>query len=389
MKKKIQLFILCLYPLIPLISSLLGMIKFRNKLGAISFILFGICLNSSLLFLPNDDITRYIDGYILFRQGYDWIGTVDLYYWITCFFFRGLNLPPYFILIGWTIMYYLFFYLCLRKLHEYIIPNKIVSVLFFISSLFFINIIQFSSLRFYTAAFCFIYFLFVLEGKETKPTWRKKSIMLILPYIHFMYFPIVLYYYLYSFFRPSLGFLAKAVVITYIFSFMDIGEALGHFAPFLIKQESISYYTGSRVEQMNASYNYGKYLYVPMMLSVLYFLYIQIEDFYKNKQVNIHYNMLSCILSFWSFYNIISVSWDFQMRFRTIVQFLSIYPILYFMNKKYDVRFEYYKILFPFAFLFSNYDFFFVSASIFFDFNSLFFDFNSLCNLCISRINKI
>lgn len=100
-----------------------------------------------VIFRPQDDIYRYVEGYNRLLSGTDWLGKIDLYYWGSAMLFSYFNLSAIYVYIFWSIIYYTAMYLCLRELIKYI-NNNIISILFLLSSVFFISAFHFSVLRF-------------------------------------------------------------------------------------------------------------------------------------------------------------------------------------------------------------------------------------------------
>lgn len=119
----------------PFGAFLLSMKYFSKFYGYCIFILFGIYLNMCVIFRPQDDIYRYVEGYNRLLSGTDWLGKIDLYYWGSAMLFSYFNLSAIYVYIFWSIIYYTAMYLCLRELIKYI-NNNIISILFLLSSVF-------------------------------------------------------------------------------------------------------------------------------------------------------------------------------------------------------------------------------------------------------------
>ena len=101
---------------------------FSKFYGYCIFILFGIYLNMCVIFRPQDDIYRYVEGYNRLLSGTDWLGKIDLYYWGSAMLFSYFNLSAIYVYIFWSIIYFTAMYLCLRELIKYI-NNNIISIL--------------------------------------------------------------------------------------------------------------------------------------------------------------------------------------------------------------------------------------------------------------------
>ena len=148
------------------------------------------------------------------------------------------------------------------------------------------------------------------------------------------------------------------------------------------------YLSEARNESMNSSYNLGKYLYLPMYLSLLWLLYIQYRR--RKKLSSINYNLLCLALWGLIVLNLVSASWDFTVRFRLIAEWLCIYPIAYYYQYMRDVRYNNFIFLFPFCFLLSNWDFLFVTGPKYFNYSDVFFsNIYSVWNYCSNALNNI
>ena len=187
---------LLLYPIMPFGAFLLSMKYFSKFYGYCIFILFGIYLNMCVIFRPQDDIYRYVEGYNRLLSGTDWLGKIDLYYWGSAMLFSYFNLSAIYVYIFWSIIYYTAMYLCLRELIKYI-NNNIISILFLLSSVFFISAFHFSVLRFFTASFWFIFFVKKIACSRKVNCYM--CLLLICPLIHYMYYVPVIAYYIYHF----------------------------------------------------------------------------------------------------------------------------------------------------------------------------------------------
>lgn len=374
---------LLLYPIMPFGAFLLSMKYFSKFYGYCIFILFGIYLNMCVIFRPQDDIYRYVEGYNRLLSGTDWLGKIDLYYWGSAMLFSYFNLSAIYVYIFWSIIYYTAMYLCLRELIKYI-NNNIISILFLLSSVFFISAFHFSVLRFFTASFWFIFFVKKIACSRKVNCYM--CLLLICPLIHYMYYVPVIAYYIYHFFRPKIKLLLTLFIITYFFSFFDYIDVLKYCGVNVFS--SSSYLSEARNESMNSSYNLGKYLYLPMYLSLLWLLYIQYRR--RKKLSSINYNLLCLALWGLIVLNLVSASWDFTVRFRLIAEWLCIYPIAYYYQCTRDVHYNNFIFLFPFCFLLSNWDFLFVTGPKYFNYSDVFFsNIYSVWNYCSNALNNI
>lgn len=375
---------LLLYPFMPWGAFFLSLKYFSKFYGYCMFILFGIFLNMCVTFRPQDDMYRYIGGYNKLLDGMNWLGGIDLYYWGSAMLFSYFNLSAIYIYMFWSVVYYTAMYLCLRELTKYL-NNNVLSALFLLSSVFFISAFQFSVLRFFTASLWFIFFV-----KKISCGGRSVSnymwLLLLCPLIHYMYCVPVVAYYIYHFFRPKMKFLSVLFIITYFLSFFDYVDLLRHLD--LIFFASSVYLSDARNEAMEASYNLGKYLYLPMYLSLLWLLYIQYRR--RKKLSSINYNLLCLALYGLIVLNLVSASWDFTVRFRLIAEWLCIYPIAYYYQYMRDVRYNNFIFLFPLCFLLSNWDFLFVTGPKYFNYSDVFFsNIYSVWNYCSNALNNI
>lgn len=326
----------------PLGAFLLSIKYFSKFYGYCIFILFGIYLNMCVRFRPQDDIYRYVEGYNRLLSGTDWLGKIDLYYWGSAMLFSYFNLSAIYVYIFWSIIYYTAMYLCLRELIKYI-NNNIISILFLLCSVFLYQ-------HFILAYCAFSQHLFGLFFCEKIACRRKANcymcLLLLCPLIHYMYYVPVIAYYIYHFFRPKIKLLLILFIVTYFFSFFDYIEILKYCGVNVFN--SSVYLSEARNESMNSSYNLGKYLYLPMYLSLLWLLYIQYRR--RKKLSSINYNLLCLALWGLIVLNLVSASWDFTVRFRLIAEWLCIYPIAYYYQYMRDVRYNNFIFLFPFCF---------------------------------------
>lgn len=380
----VKIVLLLLYPFMSFWTFLLSLKYFSKIYGYCIFILFTVFLNMCVNFRPQDDIYRYIEGYNRLLGGVNWLGNIDLYYWGSAVLFSAFNLSAIYIYIFWSVVYYTAMYLCLRELMKYLTKN-VLSVLFLLSAIFFISVFQFSILRFFTASFWFIYFTVKITSNANSVKlymW----LLLLCPLIHYMYWVPVIAFYANYFFRPKLKLLFALYIITYILSFFDYVKILDFLG--LSFFSSSMYLSEARNEIMNASYNWGKYLYLPMYLSLLWLLYIQYR---KRKELSsINYNFLCLALCGLIVLNLVSASWDFTVRFRLIAEWLCIYPIAYYYKSTRDVRYIDYVYLFPFSFLLSNWDFLFVTGPKYFNYSDVFFsNIYSVWGYCSNALNNI
>lgn len=381
----IKIISLLLYPVMPLWAFLLSSKYFSKVYGYCIFVLFAIFLNMCVNFRPQDDLYRYVEGYNRLLDGINWLGTTDLYYWGSAILFSYFNLSAIYIYIFWSVIYYSAMYLCLRELTKYL-NNNVLSILFLLSSIFFIPVFQFSVLRFYTASFWFIYFAIKITcsiGRAKYHIW----LLLLCPLIHYMYWVPVIAFYLNYFFRPKLKILYILFIITYVISFFSYVEILEHLGLSFFSS-SMYYLSDARNEEMNMSYSLGKYLYFPMYLSLLWMLYIQYRR--REKLSSINYNLLCLALIGLIVLNLVSASWDFAVRFRLIAEWLCIYPIAYYYQCTRTARYNIFIFLFPFCFLLSNWDFLFVTGPNYFIYSNIFFsNIFSVWTYCSNALNNI
>lgn len=372
-----------LLPIIPLWAFLLSLKDFKKFYGYCLFIIFAIFLNLCGTFRPQDDIYRYIEGYNHFLVGIDWLSRIDLYYTGCIIIFTKLGLSVIYVYIFWIVVYYTGMYLCIYELTKYLNRN-IVSLLLLLCAIFFISPFHFSILRFYTASFWFIFLVKRVEGENKS---LKYSLwLLVCPLIHYMYWVPIGIYYVYRFFRPKVRTLVFLFLVTWGLSFLDYVSILEHFG---LNIPGADYYLSSeRNAAMEASYNLGKYLYLPLFLSLLYLLYIQYKD--RKKLTDENYRLLG--LAFWGLIvlNLVSASWDFTIRFRSVAEWLTIFSIACYYQRTHDIRYMNFVLVFPFCFILSNWDFFFVSGPAYFNYYDVFFsNMYSAWTYCTDVLNGI
>lgn len=337
----------------PMGGFLSSLNRFKSIFGYICFTLFGIFINLNMKIRVQDDIARYIGGYNYQLLGVSSTGDKDFYYSLSSYLFGLFNLPAIYIFIFWSIVYYTGFYLCIRLLLNHTQRNTF-SIFLFICALFFIPIMNFSTLRYFTGSFYLIYYLIKIETEDwnlgkTLPLW-------IAPFMHFMHLPVVLIYYIYRIAKPKIRNLFILFIATLLLSFIDYSSVINSLGFY---EDSI-YLNSQYLNSIEASYKLGKYLYFPLLLSLWVMVFIQ---YFKRNQLNEN-NLKLLRLALFSMivYNLVAPSIDFYGRFRRISEWLIAFSAMSYFQKTKDRSYIFFVFAFPICFILSNWDFLFVSG---------------------------
>lgn len=377
-----MLLVLVLFLIWPLGGFLLSLKYFKGPIGALSFIAFGVFINMNFIIRPQEDMYRILGDYNYVRDSLEGIFlNGELYYSGTIKFIEYLGLSEIHVYLLWSIVYYFFAYLALRQLCE-IRKNNLIGILLIISATLFINPTSFLGLRFFTAAWLFIANVGYVEY-ENKPIWYVLPIFCT-PFIHFMFWPIVILYLIFKISRPSVKLLLIIFVITWGISFLDLGAFIRNLGLY----EGSRYLSEARNSDMDTAYSYGKFLYIPMQFCIWYMLYLQVRSLRTLDETN--ERLLKLGIFAYIFLNLVSTSWDFTFRFRQIAPWLAIFSIAYYHRYNRGREYNFFALCFFPAILFWNWDLFFVSGSKVFQMENILFSNFFICwDSYIYQINSI
>jgi len=368
----------------PLGGFAISLKKIASIGGYCSFILFTVFLNLNMILREQDDIWRYIESYRYAVEGNVFLlfSSSDFYFPVTAFLFSQMNLSPVYLFVFWSIVYYTGFYLCLVSLLKYCKKRYLLNVLLVFCAIMLIEPSMFSAIRYFTGAYYFIYFCIRAEIKGKG--WRSTIPLWIAPFMHFMYLPVILAYYLYRYTKINTDTLFTVFIISWLMSFVDYSNLFSQLGLY----SEYYYLSETRATNIDNMYNYGRYLYLPMQLSLWLMIFMQYQNRKMLDVVNL--KLLRLSLFYMIFFNLVSISWDFTVRFRPIMEWLAIFSIIYYYNQRKDRYFSFFLLLFPVCFLGENWDFLFVSGPAMFDFDGILFsNFFSVWDNFVSQLNKI
>lgn len=382
-------------PISPIVSFLFSLKYFSSIYGGIFFILFGVFLNTSLAFHQREDITRMVDIYKqLSFYGVSVYRTNDIYFTSICSLLAQFNVSLYGALCLWSVIYYIGFWLVMRELVKGYYKS-IMSILLVLVGFFAIDPGWFSVLRWSTAAFWAIYF-FILAKDEKWISWKNYLPLLCLA-IHFSFILPIIFFYASKLNILNLkGWMRIAVFTTPLPIFIN-GIVFQHILQAIIPSEvyaSFGFYaSASRIQQIEAAYHYGKFLYLPLFLMFIYMLYLQYKAL--DDEVNdtfIDCNLLKMALVFLTAYNFSFFSWDLLIRFRTFTLLIMTISVARYYYIYVDPRINRLIVPLLFAFLFYNYEFIINTLHTRFVINDLFsFPFDAIehCKERLSNIRSI
>ena len=348
-------------PVSPVVSFLFSMKYFSSLYGGGYFVLFGVFLNTTLRFLQREDITRMVDIYKQMSvYGTHPYTSRDLYFTSLCELLSLFDVSLYGALCVWSVIYYLGVWLVMRELVKGY-EKSYVAILLVATGFLAIDPGWFSILRWGTAAFWSLY-LFLRAKDEPLRSWKCYLPLLTLT-VHFSFILPLMAFYAYrmrlldmrGWMRLALATTPLPVLVNGVFLQNILRSVLpqGLYASFGM------YATEARVQAMESAYHYGKYLYLPLLLMLVYMLYLQYKTWEEEGvETLVDGTLLGMAFAFLTAYNLSFFSWDLLIRFRTYVVLVMTIAAARYYYAYADRRID--RLLLPLlvAFLFYNYEFF-------------------------------
>ncbi len=351
-----------------LFSPVLGFISsyryFKSRLGQLMFVLFFVAVNYCLKFREQDDLYRYVEIYNTLLRS-DYMGGYGffietLYSWLAKNKVSAIYLYTIIALIFANGMY-----LCLKMVLTYMQRNRFC-VLILVACIFYITPADFSVFRFYSASFYFVYFVWCVEV-GMHPKWNKLG--LVLPVlIHPIYLFILIGYVVYKWKKPNVKTLIKLAVFTLIFHFVNIRGFLRTSGYEYFGETR--YLTEERNEDLTGTFSIGQQFFVPMLLILVYAIYIQYKRYYTLDNTN---KKLLCLALFSiCMMNFSANAADLYLRYIKVNFWFCTLPVLYYYMQHKIKEYGKLSTWIPVAIFFLSYDFIFVTAFDFYDFGRLF-----------------
>lgn len=346
-------------PLSPIISFLFSLKYFSSLYGGCCFVLLGVFLNTNLAFLQRDDITRMVDVYKQMSvYGANVFVSTDMYFTSLCLLLAQWKVSLYGALCVWSVIYYIGVWLVMRELVKGYVKSY-VAILLVVIGFFAIDPGWFSAVRWSTAAFWALFF-FLKAKDENWKSW-KFYLPLICILVHTSFIFPLLFFYISKFYGGSIKQWMPLAITTLPLPIILNGTYFSGFLRFILPSSILAnfgfYLSESRIQSMEALYHYGKFLYLPLLLLLVYMLYLQYKVLEEEEGANIDASLLKMALVFLVAYNFSFISWDLQIRFRTftvLVMTIAVARYFYVYN---DAKINRLFVPLLFAFLLYNYDF--------------------------------
>lgn len=371
-----------LYPFFPFFGFLCSLRRFKSLFGYLAFLAFAVFLHLNNAIRSEDDIYRHISNYnFALQTGSGYMAESGPYLATTVNTFAAFNLPPIYIYVFWCLVYYTGFYLCLRLLLHYVVRDRF-SILLFACAVLFISPVNFLGIRFFTGAYWFIYLAALYEIKGTKLLWTWPLVLT--PLIHFAIAIPVICFYLLKLSDPKLRTLLILICVTWVLSFVDLGPFYRSFWTF----QGDYYLSEARNEGMRSTYRYGQYLYLPYQLLTWFMLYLVYRRRRKLDPVMLRLLKLSAV--FIIMLNLVAVSYDAQLRYRSIMDWFNAFTLLIYYRTFRDRRFYKLALALPFALLLKSWNFLFVAGPILWDTQQvLFSSYADAWSRCVRALNRV
>lgn len=353
-----------IWPFAGFISSLK---KFKSFWGGILFVAFGVFIAMNTELRPREDMSRHIASADSFDSLNKGILSVEgeLYKLWTVKLIHAFDLTNTHLYILWAIVFFSLFYLCLRLLVSLNNSQTKFGICILITAILLITPVEFLGLRFFTGAWLYIY---SAAKVELSGNYKYGLFMLLCPFFHFMFWPLVIVYALFKFIHVKTKILFIVLIVTWCLSFFNYSSIVRSLWG---EMSGSMYLTDSRNAGMVAEYNYGRYLYLPLQLCFYYSLYVQYK---KEKYLDpLAQNLLRLAMFGFIVLNLVAISWDFTLRFRNIAFWFAALSTAYYYKQYRNPVFANYFFVLPIALFFYRYDFFFISGPEVINYFNIFF----------------